>query len=163
MITSLKKVIVLSRKTYEHAGGIAEEMLYNIKTVASFVNFEFETNRFGEYIDKVDVYEREKALKMGITIGIIIFFLHFSFLYGKKLIVDGEWNSNTDKPFSGADVMTVIFSTMLAILSIGIVAPNFKTIQEAADASSDYFTLYERVPLMDTSKSVLKPPRDQVK
>ena len=59
--------------------------------------------------------------------------------------------------------MTVIFSTMLAILSIGITAPNFKTIQEAADASSDYFTLYERVPVIDTSRSILKPPRDQVK
>ena len=167
LINSLKVIIVLSRKTYEHAGGIAEEMLYNIKTVASFVNFDFERDRFAKYIDKVEEYEKMKALRMGMTIGSIIFFLHFSFvvaiLYGKKLIIDEEINSNTDKPFDGPDVMTVIFSTMLAILSIGITAPNFKTIQEAADASSDYFTLYERVPVIDTSRSILKPPRDQVK
>ena len=65
----MKTVIVLSRKTYERAGGIAEEMLYNIKTVASFVNFDFEKERFGNYIDKVNEYEKEKALKMGISIG----------------------------------------------------------------------------------------------
>ena len=167
MITSMKTVIVLSRKTYERAGGIAEEMLYNIKTVASFVNFDFEKERFGKYIDKVNEYEKEKALKMGISIGAIIFVLHLSFvlavLYGKKLIADEEWNSNTNKKFSGADVMTVIFSTVMAILSVGIASPNFKTIQESADASSDYFTLYERIPIIDISKSTKKPPRNSVK
>ena len=32
LVNSLKATIVLSRKTYEIAGGFAEEMLYNIKT-----------------------------------------------------------------------------------------------------------------------------------
>ena len=50
MLTSMKRAIVLSRKTYEYAGGIAEELLYNIKTVASFANFNFETKRFNHYI-----------------------------------------------------------------------------------------------------------------
>lgn len=43
MITSMKKVIVLSIKTYEYASGIAEDMLYNITIIASFVNISFET------------------------------------------------------------------------------------------------------------------------
>ena len=38
---TLKSSIILSRKTYEKAGGVAEEILYNIKTVSSFVNFYF--------------------------------------------------------------------------------------------------------------------------
>ena len=45
MITSMRTGIIMGRKTYEKAGGIAEEMLYNIKTVASFSNFEFEQKR----------------------------------------------------------------------------------------------------------------------
>ena len=36
----LRRGIIIGRKTWEKAGGIAEEMIYNIKTVASFANFE---------------------------------------------------------------------------------------------------------------------------
>ena len=97
----------------------------------------------------------------------MIFFMNFTFvvaiLYAKKLIVDKETNANTGDPFSGGDVMTVIFSTIMAVMSLGAIAPNIKVIQEAAAASSDYFTLYERIPKIDLSHSTLKPPRDQVK
>jgi ABC-type multidrug transport system fused ATPase/permease subunit len=59
--------------------------------------------------------------------------------------------------------MTVIFSTLIAVFSIGTIAPNVKIIQESAIASSDYFTLYERKPQIDLSQSTFKPPRDEVK
>ena len=51
LLLALRTGIILSRKTYEKAGGIAEELLYNIKTVASFANFEFEMKRFNEKIE----------------------------------------------------------------------------------------------------------------
>ena len=51
----------------------------------------------------------------------------------------------------------------MAMMSIGSIAPNLKIIQEAAVASSDYFTLVERKPQIDESNSHYKPPREQVK
>ena len=45
-------------------------MLYNIKTVASFANFDFENKRFGQYIDKCHSLDREKAIKLGGSIAI---------------------------------------------------------------------------------------------
>ena len=164
LVHSLKSAIILSRKTYEYAGGIAEEMLYNIKTVASFANFDFERNRFNYYIDKCHTLETEKGLKLAISLGGLIFFLNFTFvvamLYGKKLVSDELQGKDG---LNAGDVLTVIFSTIMAILSLGSVAPNIKIIQEAAAASSDYFTLCERVPLIDVSNSTYKPPRDDVK
>src|SRR5574344_4736 len=115
LVTSMKRAIVLARKTYEKAGGIAEEMLYNIKTVASFVNFDFEKERFGKFVEKVHEYECEKSIKLGGSIGCVLFFLNFTFvvaiLYAKKLIADKEWNSNKGREFTSGDVLTVIFST----------------------------------------------------
>ena len=35
-------------QTWELAGGIAEEILYNIRTVAYFANFDYELKRFYE-------------------------------------------------------------------------------------------------------------------
>jgi len=46
LVNALRTGIIMGRKTWEKAGGLAEEMLYNIKTVASFANFEFEQRRF---------------------------------------------------------------------------------------------------------------------
>ena len=166
LVTALKRTIILARKTYEKAGGVAEEMLYNIKTVASFTNFEFETERFGKYIDKVHKYDKEKAYKLGISIAGIIFFIILTFvialIYGRVLIYDGETNSNTGEPFSSGDVLKVIFSTLMAMMSIGSIAPNLKIIQEAAVASSDYFTLVERKPQIDETHSTYKPPRENI-
>ena len=166
LVCSLKKPMIGSRKTYEKAGGAAEEMLYNIKTVASFSNFEYEINRFNKMIDIVHYFDRQKALGLGISIGGILFFIYLTFfvalLYTRKLIGHEVWNDNSNSPFTLGDTVTVVFSTLVAILSIGITAPNIKIIQESAIASSDYFTLYEREPQMDFSQSIEKPPRDQV-
>lgn len=69
----MKNIMVLSRKTYETAGGVAEELLYKIKTVTSFVNFDYEINRFGNLIDEVEKYERKKSFISGIETGSIVF------------------------------------------------------------------------------------------
>ena len=167
LVTALKKGIILSRKTYEKAGGIAEEVLYNIKTVASFANFEYETKRFNSYVDKVEVLDADTGMKLAACLGVMIVFIYCTFvvaiLYARTLITNKEINSNTGDPFSGGDVMTVMFATLMAIMSVGSIGPNIKTIQEACIASSDYFTLYERKALIDTTDSVLQPPRDDIK
>ena len=167
LVVSLKKPMIGSRKSFEKAGGMAEEMLYNIKTVASFSNFEFEIERYNKMIDIVHMFNEQKAFRLGLSIGSTLFFVFFAFfiaaLYSRKLLGDEEWNDNSGAIFTLGDIVTVVFSTLIAILSIGVTAPNIKIIQESSIASSDYFTLYEREPQMDFSKSVEKPPRDQVK
>ena len=44
---------VFGRKIWEEAGGIAEEMLYNVKTISSFANFEYELKKFQEKVELV--------------------------------------------------------------------------------------------------------------
>ena len=166
LVLSLKKPMIGSRKTYEKAGGMAEEMLYNIKTIASFSNFEFEIHRFNKMIDIVHKFDEQKAFRLGLSIGGTLFFIYVTFfvaaLYSRKLIGDEVHNDNSGNIFNIGDIITVVFSTLISILSIGVTAPNIKIIQESSIASSDYFTLYERKPQMDLSQSVEMPPRDQV-
>ena len=166
LVCLIRKPVIGSRKTYEKAGGAAEEMLYNIKTIASFSNFEFEIDRFNRMINIVHYFDRKKAFILGATIGGALFFIYVTFfvstMYSRKLIGEDVWNDNSDKPFTLGDTVTVVFSTLVAILSVGFTAPNLKIIQESAIASSDYFTLYEREPQMDFSQSIERPPRDQV-
>ena len=165
MVNSMRTGIIMGRKTYEKAGGIAEEMLYNIKTVASFSNFEFEQKRFNEKIEICYQLDLATVFKLGISIGLLIFFLNSSITiamaYGRTLIKK-DFNNNKGRDFTGGDVITVTFCTLMAIMGFGLIAPNVKIIQESCTASSDYFTLYEREPAMDLSQSVERPPRDSI-
>ena len=166
MLVSMKTGIVMSRKTYEKAGGIAEEMLYNIKTVASFANFEFEMKRFNEKIEVCYQIELQTICKLGFCIGFMMFFLNctmfVSLLYGRTLI-QKEYNSNKGRNFTGGDVITVTFCTLMGVMGIGMIAPNIKMVQESCTATSDYFSLYEREIPMDFSQSTEKPDISQVK
>ena len=166
LVLTLRKPMIGSRKTYERAGGAAEEMLYNIKTIVSFSNFEFEIERFNRLIAIVHHYNLMKAFRLGMCLGGLIFFIYLTFfvalMYSRKLIGDEKKNDNTGDPFTLGDLVTVVFATLVAILSIGVTAPNIKIIQESALAASDYFTLYEREPKIDLSQSVERPPREQV-
>ena len=166
LVILIRKPAIGSRKTYEKAGGAAEEMLYNIKTITSFSNYEFEIARFNKMIGIVHYFDRKKAFVLGATIGAALFFIYLTFfvstMYSRKLIGEDVWNDNTSAPFTLGDIVTVTFATLVAVLSVGFTAPNLKIIQESAIASSDYFTLYEREPQMDFSQSIEKPPRDQI-
>ena len=166
MVTAMRTGIIMGRKTYEKGGGIAEEVLYNIKTVASFSNFEFEQKRFNEKIEICLQLDLTTVFKLGLAIGLLIFFLNstqtIALSYGRTLIKK-DINSNKGSDFSGADVIGVTFCTLMAIMGFGLIAPNIKIIQESCTASSDYFTLVEREPAMDLSQSVEKPDRDSIK
>ena len=160
MVTSMRKSLFLSRKAYEIAGGVAEEVLYNIKTVVSFGNFDFERQRFGHYINLVHELDKQSGFKLAISTAGVNFFYFFSYfvciMYAKSLL---SKNNPSIKP---GDVMTVCFSTTMAIASFGMMAPNISIIQEACVAASDYFTLLDRQPEINESGSTYRPPRDNV-
>ena len=165
LINALRTGIIMGRKTWEKAGGLAEEMLYNIKTVASFANFEYETRRFNEKVVLCYQLDLGTVFRLGISIGFLIFFMNLAFviaiMYGRTLI-GRDYNENKGKDYTAGDVMCSAMCTLMGIMGIGLTAPNIKVIQESCTATSDYFTLYEREPQMDYSESTEKPPRDQI-
>ena len=167
LVFSVRRALILSRKTYEVAGGIAEEVLYNIKTVVSFSHFEFEEKRFNEHVDKVHKLNVECGNKFAAAVGAVTFLLYCTFAvcigYSRKLLSEGAINGNTGEPFMAGDVMTVNMSTSMAVMSVGVLMPNIMIIQEACVAASDYFTLVDRKPVINETNSTFKPPRDEVK
>jgi ATP-binding cassette subfamily B (MDR/TAP) protein 1 len=160
MVTSMRKSLFLSRKAYETAGGVAEEVLYNIKTVVSFGNFDFERQRFGHYIDLVHKLDKQSGFKLAISTAGVNFFYFLSYfvclMYAKSLL------SKENPSIKPGDVMTVCFATTMAVASFGMMAPNISIIQEACVAASDYFTLLDREPVIDETNSTYMPPRDNV-
>ena len=161
MVISTRKSLFLSRKAYETAGGVAEEVLYNIKTVVSFGHLQFERERFSHYIDLVHELDNDAGTKAGLSTGGVIFFFYLS--YGVSLLYARTILSKDNPDIKPGDVMTVLFSSTMAVSSFGTMAPNITIIQEACIAASDYFTLVDRQPQIDESQSTFRPGRDEVK
>ena len=88
LVKALRIGIIMERKTWENAGGLAEEMLYNIKTVTSFANFEYEMTRFNQKVELCYQLNKSTVFRLGICIGILIFLLNTSnsiaIIYGRK-------------------------------------------------------------------------------
>jgi ABC-type multidrug transport system fused ATPase/permease subunit len=75
-MASMTKGTILSKKIWGEAGGIIEEILYNIKTVASFSNFEFEIKKFYEKVEEVWKIDLSNAYKLGGAMGSVTFLLN---------------------------------------------------------------------------------------
>jgi ABC-type multidrug transport system fused ATPase/permease subunit len=141
-------------RTYEKAGGMAEEILYQIKTVSSFANFDFEKERYNNFLKASTKAGIKQGYKTGFGIGFIIAVIYIAYsvaiLYGSVLIYkngDKTFNEETKESeidFGAGDVITVIFAIIFGCFSLGQAAPNIKCIYEALNASIDYFELKER-------------------
>jgi len=155
-----------AEKAYTKAGGVSEEVLYQIKTVASFANFDYEINKYDKYIDRSKRIAIQNGLSAAFGISFIFFVLYGTYClaiwFGSTLIINKVVNGNNGKIFTGGDVLTVILSAVMAGVSLGGTAPNMKAINEARVAASDLFELRERKPVIDLSKSTKKPNKEQI-
>ena len=163
--SSLKKSSKITKDAYEKAGGIAEEILYNIQTILSFGNFEFEKKRFNLNIDAVFNCDKNKAYKYGISQSLMGLSTYIAFtiaiFYGKKLINDNEQNEDGEV-FKVGDMLVVILNTNTAVWSFTTIAPNIKIIIDALNSASDYFNLLTRKPKIHFSSFPIKKNWDEI-
>ncbi len=163
MVKTLMNAQSKSRLYFEKAGGIAEEILYNIKTVASFSNFEYEKSRFNHMVE--ESYERGKfgGIASSLSRGLMLFSIFGSYAIAIGL---GGWylsikeEKYAGKEFQVGDIFTIIFTIVIGGLQLGKGIPNIQAIAAACDASREFFYLYERKPEIDLSQSVEKPDKD---
>ena len=153
-------------QTWELAGGIAEEILYNIRTVASFANFDYELERFykdSKLTNDIELMANCKTKFLSAVFvlinGLIIF---IGIIYGRTLIKK-DYNSFKGRDLTGGDVSLTFNNISTFVGSIGKFTNSLQYIQLALAATSDYFNLYERKPEMDLTNSKEKPPLSEIK
>ena len=159
------KLVVKSKLLNEKAGGISEELLYNIKTVTSFCNFDYELNRYSQLIDEVNKYDQKRILIEAIAYG-LLYVASFSsisicILIARTLIIDKEINYSNGKPYNGGDVVTVLMSVLNVIYSISGLGPNIQIIHKSCIASSDYFVLLSKKKTQQKSNTGYIPAKDK--
>ena len=162
-----KKLVLKAKELNELAGGIAEELLYNIKTVTSFCNFEWELNRYNQLIDEMNKYDQKRVVLQSVAFGLVYIASFISiaatFLVAAKLIRDKETNPTTKQPYNSGDIITVLGSVLNVVYSVSGLGPNFQIIQKSSIAASDYFYLLSKYKEKDRDFDTICPPREEFK
>ena len=139
---SVEKVSTKKRFLLEKVGGYLEEILYKIKTVASFANFEYERKNFNNEIDVVLKNNKRLTIRMSISNG-MGYFLNYlmmmmSFGFG------GLFLSRALKNNENLDVGK--FYSVLALVSgagnqMGEMIPNLRRLSECCSSAKILFEL----------------------
>ena len=161
-----KKASIISKNAYEKVGGIAEEILYNIETIYSFVNFDFEMERFNKEIDKVFKCDKNKAFKISLCQSLMGLLSYFSFIiaifFGKKLILENKNHKNKNIIKVG-DILVVILNMSAVVWAFIAIAPNLKIIIDVTTSAADYFKLIKRKPKIYKNLFPILKNKDEVK
>jgi ATP-binding cassette subfamily B (MDR/TAP) protein 1 len=153
-----------SRRAFEQAGGIAEEILYKIKTIASFANFLYEKDRFDERLETSYKVGKTNAWKTALGMGFIFASIFGSYSlaiwYGSKMIAETVPGQDGLKV---GDILTCMFSIIFGTLALGQASGAMKVTVQGCVAASDFFELRDRVPKIDLTNSIKKPSKEEFK
>ena len=156
----------LSREVYEMAGSIVEEILYNIRVICSFANFDYELKRFYEKTEITANLEKKmftiKDIYLSLLYLVEVLAIFIGIVYGRTL-VKKDYNSVFGRDTSGGDI-TLTFNCMVNMIGAVVdLSNNIGIINRSLAASSDFFNLIERKQQMDLTDSIEKPPLDNIK
>ena len=158
---------LINLKMQQKAGGIAEELLYNIKTVASFANFDYEIKRYNKTFESNDINYLENIINPGIVQGIVNFGIYLGFaitcIYARTLIVSNYDITNINIVFTSGNVISVLFSIRSSLISLMEIPSILLDIIEACASASDFFSLSERNPRIIVSNKNLIKNREEIK
>ncbi|XP_026274262.1 ATP-dependent translocase ABCB1-like isoform X2 [Frankliniella occidentalis] len=130
---------------YSIAGGIADEVLNCIRTVAAFGAQAREVNRYEKALEKGRWMAMKKYYVLSVGLGVVFFVTYASyglaFWYGAELIGAGV--------VTPGSVFTVFFSVMAGAFSLGNALPFVNAVSTAVGAASNIFNVIDRVPSID--------------
>ncbi|CAM9430402.1 unnamed protein product [Ascophyllum nodosum] len=138
---------------YAKAGGVANEVISSIRTIASLTAEENELKRYSTYLERAE----RSGVKAGLTQGIgaatmfASFFLSYAlaFWYGTTLVADDIERECTSGCATGGEVITTIFSVLIGAKSLGQIAPGLTALGEARQAGYTVFKTIEREPFIN--------------
>ena len=156
---------LINLKMQQKAGGIAEELLYNIKTVASFANFDYEIKRYNKAFESSDNNYLGNTINPGIVQGIVNFGIYLGFaitcIYARTLIDSNYDISNVNIAFTSRNVISVLFAIRSSLISLVEIPSILLDIIEACASASDFFSLSERNPrIIISNKNIVKNKKE---
>eukprot|EP01022_Parablepharisma_sp_SALTPOND_P004760 TRINITY_DN120914_c2_g1_i1.p1 TRINITY_DN120914_c2_g1~~TRINITY_DN120914_c2_g1_i1.p1 ORF type:complete len:1441 (+),score=125.37 TRINITY_DN120914_c2_g1_i1:280-4602(+) len=157
------------RQGYALCGGYAEEAFAAVKTVYAFCAEKFEKNKYLRELGNAERSAVKSSIYLGASVGLINMAISLSqglgFLIGSYFIEFEVYNSTYKGSYTAASVMTVFFSGLFAMFSLGMIAPQLKSIEEAQIAAREIYGVIVSIPEapQDVMVEGVKIPADKLK
>jgi len=149
----LSKINSVRINAYTKAGAIAEQALNAIKTVVGLGGEYKEVDRYSKELSRTEKVLTKFGFLQGLSFGALYLVYYCTwgvgFIVGSKYVANKTYNDITGNPYSAGDVLTVFFSVVSGVMSLGQLAPSFKAFQLAKQTAYKVFNVIERTPLID--------------
>ncbi|KAI1718396.1 ABC transporter transmembrane region domain-containing protein [Ditylenchus destructor] len=158
----LSKSVRREMDAYANAGGVAEEVISGIRTVASFNAQEFEANRYETLLKAGRKMGYHKALATGICNALFLSVMHFSLSIG----MFGGTVLTLNGVMTPGMVFGVFWAVMDGAVRFGEAIPQVNIIISAKMAAGEIFSIIDQKPFIDSSNSsgkTLKEVKGQLK
>eukprot|EP00357_Protocruzia_adherens_P031766 CAMPEP_0115024098 /NCGR_PEP_ID=MMETSP0216-20121206/32936_1 /TAXON_ID=223996 /ORGANISM="Protocruzia adherens, Strain Boccale" /LENGTH=1278 /DNA_ID=CAMNT_0002397893 /DNA_START=41 /DNA_END=3877 /DNA_ORIENTATION=+ len=164
---SMELMVSGNHEAYQKSGGVAEETLSAVKTVAAFNCQEKKIDDFCQFLAVAKKKGIEISGKLGAGVGLMmgIFFVLFglAFYYGGYLIEESEDNISTGEKYQAGDIITVLFAVLFGIMSLGEVPNHLMKVLEAQISAADLFEIIDRKGRHDEAKHEIEEGNPRLK
>mmetsp|Transcript_6186 Transcript_6186/g.9532 ORF Transcript_6186/g.9532 Transcript_6186/m.9532 type:complete len:1380 (+) Transcript_6186:167-4306(+) len=147
---------------YATAGGIADEVLTSIRTVAAFGGEKRSEERYVDALQLAKTEGRKKAFYSANSVGFLFLIMFGSyalaFWFGSWLIDNKITNPGTGQPYTGGDVVIVFFSVLMGAQSLGNAAPLIPTFADGRGAAYTVLEVCERESAINVFSEKGKKP-----
>lgn len=134
-----------SQAAYAKAGGVAQEVLSLIRTVAAFGSEEQEALRYESHLRRAAAIAKRRALvtaaAMAVTFLFILDAYALAFWVGNRLVRRGDMGAG--------DTFTVFFSVLIGAMGIGQAQPSVSAINAARGCAPRIFAQIDRESAID--------------
>ncbi len=149
ILIQINLVSIVSKKTEnlkkinEKNSGYLEEILYNIKTVASFCNFDYEKNKYQNELEKCVTFTKKFGIKTSFSIAFLN--LSMSLMFGMTFIVGGyllyKKEKNGNKLLDSGNIYSVLSLVTSAGFQLPEMANNIKRLIDCLTNLKNYYEL----------------------
>ncbi|EGG23337.1 ABC transporter B family protein [Cavenderia fasciculata] len=137
------------QQAYAVAGGIAEESIGSIRTVATFSAEDKFAEKYSHNLKDALKIGYKKSIYNGFGLGfgqfVILGTYALSFWYGSTLVSKRTTNDLTGEPWSGGDVVAVFFGVIIGATAIGQASPCLTSFANGRGAAWKIFQVIDRV------------------
>ena len=145
MALSMNKIVGSSLTSYAKSGGLSEEAISSIKTVAAFNGQKKEEERYLKYLGG----SKDDSIKwlslLGVSNGLITLIIDIvimaSFYLGSFLIFYHWHNSYKNSDYNGGDLMAIYTCGVMGIMMLSFIAPNIQHVTEARTAATEIYSV----------------------
>ncbi|CAM9376907.1 unnamed protein product [Laminaria digitata] len=168
MFRKLSSLATLTQKNTAGAGGVAEEAISSIRTVAAFTGEKKECKRYEGKVDEAMETSIKAGIGMASALGLMMFIIFCSYglgmWYGAREVArDIRRDCLGEGCKTGGDVLTVFWAILQGAMSIGQMGPNIQAVAEARGAAGHLLSVCRREPAIDScSEKGLVPAPESV-